>query len=164
MRSDTLSVEFKDTKAGRLVAGWHFIVHEAFRQALDIVYTTRQKKTGETEDGQPIYKTSQQWTEGSPPAYCFMHPDTLTARDGHYAVQVRSSTCDEVTKGHIKPGTVTFELFKAEPGGYRSIKQYQCTQREFVGLLRDGQIKTLGLDLTTSANQPVNSPLQASLF
>lgn len=144
---------------------WAYIVHKAFRPALDIVFSER-VRTDMAPDGTKIKRRFQEWTEGDPPMYAFRETDALSSREvvrgglSRYIAQVTQAIPDKLDGRAIKPGMIGFRLFewRARPlsivittdpieeeqdqktEGYVETGWYSCTQAAFVSFLRTGTL------------------------
>lgn len=145
------------------VPGWAYLVPDAFRPALDVLFTTS-THTAAGLDGKKRRYISQRWTEGNPPAYAFRDHDCIRSRaivsnltpspdappDAQplsvRIIQITQASPDKIVAREISPGTVYFRLFEwqnDEENGrshYRQLDWYACSQEDFVALLRTGEL------------------------
>lgn len=139
------SVEFEE---GR-VKGWALNIGECYRTALDIMQTERVVKV-QTPEGEKK-RRELVYTEGKPPLYSFAVGDAASstpypndASQEHLLVQVLRATPDEwdAEEGKVLDGWLHVALYRtSNPEGWRAAGSVNITQRQFVEILRKGQVR-----------------------
>lgn len=119
---------------------WFFLVHTAFKSALDIYFVERSKNKIK-------YLVE---TEGYPMRFSFSVGDSVNSRCGNWSLQVDQSTPD----GDNSVGNVGFVIYaKNEPsniyeGIWRRHKWLSTSQNDFVSLLICGKCDVVDLTAT----------------
>lgn len=125
------SIEFGEDGC---VAGWAYLVREAFRPALDIVFTRRKK--------------AELWTEGDPPAYGFRAADCLPSRAVVAGTEhlncrllvVIDAEPDSLAAGAVVAGWVMFRLLEWDGAAYVERCVRRVSQREFAAIAASGEL------------------------
>lgn len=104
---------------------WVFNVSFAFRSALDIKYEQRKKDK----------KAYMVWTQG--PLIGFKEGDLIHSQDGLRALQVRIAKpiSWDIEKKEMYQGYLLFDELKFSNSVVFEIKQYTCTQMQFLEIL-----------------------------
>lgn len=118
-------------------SGWFFLVHSAFKGALDICLAERSVKK--------VKRLVE--TEGSPMCFSFSRGDSANSRCGNWSIQIDQSTFDTIKS----PGNVGFMVYtkhqpmNAHEGVWRQFKWLSTSQQEFVALLMSGACQSIDL-------------------
>ncbi len=159
VRSRKLVAEFPprtDPNQPEFAIGWLFAVHDAFKETLDIRFTEVVKK-GTKEK----VKT---WTQGK--YYSFSEGDIIYGNQAACLTSDNTATYEKICLQVIAAapaslniaGLVKFQLFKKENGTSKMLRDtvYDCTQGEFVGLLKTGIFYQLNETTATNLLQRRN--------
>lgn len=137
LRSETLD---PDLVIHPFAPNWAFAVPRSFRDALDIVWDIRQQNKVRRET----------WTQGA--NYRFAAGDVLYDHPAPYqkelwidalpyiSIALSITTAQPALASAFAQGTVEFTVMRKREGsnGLHPTNKYQCTQAEFVDLLRTG--------------------------
>lgn len=107
---------------------WHFIVKRGFRDAFDILKTSR------VQGGKII----ESWTQG--PIIRFKEGDMLHSKCGKFCVQVKfyNDMGWDPVRNDLDEGTIVYKIYKKDDGKFIHLEEKSTTQYGFLNVIING--------------------------